>query len=62
MGVAVEAVLRGVVPGLDLDQADVEPGRPVAGEFQGAGDMDRADRDAAVPIVDHGVARPYLDP
>ena len=32
VGVAVEAVLAGVVAGLDLDQADVEPRVAVAGE------------------------------
>ena len=42
--IAVEPVLARVVAGLDLDQADVEPGVAVRVEAERAGDVDRADR------------------
>ena len=42
--VAVEAVLAGVVAGLDLDQTDVEPGVAVRVEAERAGHVDRPDR------------------
>ena len=57
VGVAVEAVLAGVVAGLDLDQADVEPGVAVAGEAQRAGDVDRADDRVGGDVVDGPCAR-----
>ena len=56
VGVAVEAVLAGVVAGLDLDEADVEPRVLVAGEAQRAGDVDGADRLVGLDVVDDDVS------
>jgi hypothetical protein len=57
VGVALEAVLAGVfiAAGLDLDQADVEPGGLVAGKGQRAGDMNGANRLVGIEIVGDGV-------
>ena len=62
MRVAVEAVLAGVITGLDLDQTDVEPGVAVRVEAERAGHMDRADRLVGGHVVGDRVARAYLDP
>ena len=43
VGLAVEPCFAGVVAGLNLDQADAQPGVAVGVEGQGAGDVDRPD-------------------
>jgi hypothetical protein len=60
--ITVEAVVRGVVAGLDLDEAYVETGVAVGSEGQRAGDVDRSDGRVGHDIVDDAVSRADLDP
>src|SRR5262249_11809634 len=54
MGGALEAFFANVVARLNLDETDFEPRVAVAGEGQGAGDMNRADAGLRLQVVaDH---------
>ena len=62
VGVAVNAMLAAVVPGLDLDQAHVQPCVAIPSKRQRAGDVDRADDLVRFQVVGDRVAGADLDP
>src|SRR5262249_26790700 len=55
VGFAVKTVFAVALASLDTDKPDVEPGVAVGGEAQRAGDVDAADNDIGLHIVEHFV-------
>src|SRR5262249_27251812 len=58
VGVAVEALLGRLLAGRDGDEAGLQAGVPIAGELEGAGDLDEAGHIARIDTLPDAMAGP----